>query len=201
MNRLLFFLPLFALAGITQAQDEKKPDAKSGEATPKPRYELKKRSAFTLADGTRAPFIPIGWIKPAANAPVIQQAALDTSAFRLSSVLLGNPSLAVINGRSYEEGQYLRMPRGGPQARILVYRITDGQVWLRMDEKIFSVPLRRPELGERRSEEGLLSEDREIVPPAMPAPKPVPGIPSTPAPATGSPQEVPESGGVKPTFR
>jgi hypothetical protein len=155
-------------------------EATPAASTPRPakRYELKNRSSFDVAENARAPFLPIGWVKPqgSISAPVVQQANIDASGFRLTSILIGNPSLAVINGRSYEEGQFLRLPRGGPQVRIRLYRIGDGQVWLQIDDKLHAVPLKRPELGERKVEEQLLSEEREIVP-QVPAPAATPATP------------------------
>ena len=41
---------------------------------------------------------------------------LDEKNFAVTSILTGNPSLAVINGRSYAEGDVLRMPKGQRRA-------------------------------------------------------------------------------------
>ena len=79
-------------------------------------YALQKKSAFTLASDHRAPFWPIGWVKRAhagsteiTHAP---KARIDESSFSVTSILVGNPSLAVINGRAYSEGELIRMPKG-----------------------------------------------------------------------------------------
>lgn len=169
-------LVLTLAAATASAQDA--PPTTPPAATPPAKYQLKTKSSFPAAEGARAPFIPIGWVRKDGPVIVVQQTTrIDESAFRVTSILLGNPALAVINGRSYEEGQFLRMPRGS-QVRIRVYRITDGQVWLQHDDKLFSTPLKRPELGDRKTEELLLNEDREVVPMPMPAPAPAP----TPAP-------------------
>lgn len=197
MKRLLFLVPALGFMHLSSAQEAARPatppapasnpaEAKPAEPAAKPpRYELKTKSTFDVSESMRAPFLPIGWVKPAPNTPVIQQqqqVTLDPTGFRLTSLLLGNPSLAVINGRSYEEGQFLRLPRTGPQVRVQLYRIGDGQVWLKMDDKLFIVPLKRPELGERKPDETLLNEERDAVP-MIPA---APGAPATaPAPAPG----------------
>ena len=152
--------------------DEAKP-------VPAPPFELKNKSTFAVPRNVRAPFIPIGWVKPEGPKSVNQKVTLDESAFRVTSILLGNPSLAVINGRSYEEGQYLRLPRGST-LRIRVFRIGDGQVWLQYEDKSFAVPLKRPELGERRPEETLLNEEREVAPLPMTTPVPAPVPPPGP---------------------
>lgn len=187
MNWTLFALPLFAFAVAALGQEEAKPDdatAKSSlgspapadkPATPHKRYELKNKSSFNVAENVRSPFLPIGWVKRGeATAPVVDQTTVDASGFRLTSILIGNPSMAVINGRSYEEGQFLRMPRGGPQVLIRLYRIGDGQVWLQSGGQVFPVPLKRPELSERKIEEQLLNEERDIVPVPQATPQPTP---------------------------
>lgn len=147
-------------------------------ATVKP-YVLQRKSAFTAgAEDERAPFWPIGWVKQKASAmaktetPAAPRVTLDESAFKLSSILLGNPSLAIINGRTYSEGEILRQPRaaGGAatvstspipaSARIRVQRIDDGSVTLQYQEQKITVMIRRPELLTRSAEEVLLTEDR-----------------------------------------
>lgn len=182
MNRTLFTLPLFALAVAALGQDgaapaaEPTPAPEQQKATSTKRYELKNKSTFSVAADIRSPFLPIGWVKSGEVAtPVVQQRqTVDPSGFRVTSILLGNPSMAVINGRSYEEGQFLRMPRGGPQVLVRVYRIGDGQVWLQSGGSVFTVPLKRPELGERKLEEQLLNEERDVVPIPQAAPVPAP---------------------------
>ena len=141
-------------------------------------YQLQRKSVFTAtAEDQRAPFWPIGWVKqkgaaPKTTLPVVPRAKPDESSFRVTSILLGNPSLAIINGRTYSEGEFLRQPRaaGGAAtvatsplpagARIRVYRIDDGGVTLQFQEQLLTVPLRRPELPGKRAEEELLLEDR-----------------------------------------
>jgi hypothetical protein len=138
-------------------------DAQDAAAPAKPeRYQARSVSAFNY-DQPRAPFTPIGWVRgaaPAAEAPVVIQAKFDESLFRVSSILLGNPAIAVVNGRSYEEGQLVRMPKGS-SLRPRVFRIMDGQVILQADERLVTVPLRRGELNERRPEDELLNEEKE----------------------------------------
>ena len=182
--RSLFFVALALQAsGFAQTPQPAAPAAPAPAAAaataPKPPYELKNKSVFTLTEGVRIPFVPIGWVKPQAGVVATQEVAVDPNSFRVTSILLGNPSLAVINGRSYEEGQFLRVPRGST-VRAKVYRITDGKVLLQIDDKLYTAPLRRPELGERRPEEPLLSEERDVVPEA---PKPRVSVPPVPAPA------------------
>ncbi len=157
----------FSLSALSLHAEE--PAAQS---TPVPAYELKKRSAFanTAADA-RAPFWPIGWVKRAAStavtsgAPVEPRSKLDEKSFRVTSILLGSgatQSLAVINGRAYSEGEFLRMPKGGavPAARVRVQRIADGAVTLQNADQTLVASLMRPELSERKAEELLTDQDR-----------------------------------------
>jgi hypothetical protein len=115
--------------------------------------------------GTRAPFWPIGWVKGApatAKAAEIAEAKplLDEKSFRLTSILLGSPALAVINGRAYSEGEFVRMPKGSAAIRVRVQRISDGAVMLQADQQILNVRLQRVELGPKRAELEYLREDR-----------------------------------------
>jgi hypothetical protein len=81
---------------------------------------------------------------------------------------VGNPSLAVINGRSYEEGQFIRMPKAA-QIRPRLYRIGDGQVTIQVQNQLMTVQLRRPELNEPKPESELFNYEKDD-------PLPVPGV-------------------------
>jgi hypothetical protein len=136
-------------------------------ASPAPqKYELKKRSAFNLPETTRPPFWPIGWVKKNTTATVAAPSGprvnLDEKNFAVTSILTGNPSLAVINGRSYTEGEYLRS-KGKGQPRIRVLRIYDGFVQLQCEDQVVSPKLRREELEPKKAgatEELLLDDER-----------------------------------------
>lgn len=148
-----------------------KPDAPA-KVEPVAPYELKNKSQFTATDpNARAPFWPIGWVKRKAGvvvqaaAPVAPKILVDEKAFKVTSILIGSgttPSLAVINGRAYSEGEFLRMPKGSPTppVRIRVQRINDGNVILQNADQILVASLARPELNEKRAEELLLDPDR-----------------------------------------
>jgi hypothetical protein len=148
-------------------------------------YHLKNRSNFKCAsEETRAPFWPIGWVHrkgtvaSAVETPAAPKELLDPSSFKVTSILLGSgatPSLAVINGRAYSEGEFLRVPRRAapvatatgektastaPAARTRVHRITDGSVMLQRETQVITVALQRPELVQRKIEDTLIDEDR-----------------------------------------
>lgn len=158
-------------AGALHAADSAA--AAAATAEPVPAYELKTRSTFIrVEENARAPFWPIGWVKRKAGSVAGLQAgqaapsgALDEKNFKVTSILLGSgatPSLAVINGRAYSEGEFLRMPKGGatPPARIRVQRISDGNVVLQHATQTLVAALQRPALSERKAEEILLDPDR-----------------------------------------
>ena len=131
-------------------------------SAPVGRYELKNRSTIASRDANRPPFWPIGWVKrgPAVEkAPVVSRVTFDEKSFVVSSILIGNPSLAVIIGRSYMEGDFLRFPRGTEAIRIRVQRILDGGVQLQADNQVFLAKLQRPELQAKKFDD-LLPDDR-----------------------------------------
>jgi len=139
------------------------------DAPPAPPYVLKNKSEFntTPSDGARVPFWPIGWSKgkpvTVATTTAAPTAKLTEAAFRLTSILLSTgttPSLAVINGRPYSEGELLRFPRGSQPLKIRVARINDGSVILESSDEKLTVPLRRPELNHHEDNDPLLDPNR-----------------------------------------
>jgi hypothetical protein len=131
------------------------------EAAASTKYQPTTRSSCRLTPGARNPFLPIGWVKREAGQIAAPTVTIGEDMFRVTSILLGSPSMAVINGRSYEEGQFIRMPKAAPQVRPRLYRIGDGKVWIQVNTQLVTVPLRRPELNEPKAEELILNEDRE----------------------------------------
>lgn len=131
--------------------------SQAGETSKQAPYELKTRSSFSLAAETRSPFWPVGW-KPAGAAeplgtdttPVVDTAPkfqLSSESFTVSSVLLANPALATINGRSFGEGEYLPVISNDQRLKVQVYAIREQGVWLRLDnQQPILVPMRRGEI-------------------------------------------------------
>jgi hypothetical protein len=171
MNFKLATLALVLVLPYAAAAVEKTP-AKAG-------YQLKNRSSFAPAEEPRTPFWPIGWSKriqktetAVAAAPVAAKSSLDPSQFKITSILLGSPSLAVINGRAYGEGEFLKVPRAAatapaanaaapqPAARVRVQQITDSTVVLQSGEQSLTVPFHRPGLAAKQAGRDLLLEDR-----------------------------------------
>ena len=163
--RLMLTVSLLGTA-TTRAEDAPKPEA----------YRLETRSSFNCAETQRAPFWPIGLVKRAkgglaqAEAPA-PKFTFDPKSFKVTSILFGPPALAVINGRPYGEGEFLRQPRGTaaagttlpllpPGVRIRVQRISDGQVILQCDDQLITASVQRAELSGKKEEQELLMEDR-----------------------------------------
>ena len=121
-------------------------------------YELKRRSVVSLDKEMRAPFWPIGWQRPK-DAPTQPQLGgknvkpvavdalklqLNSESFSVSSILLGNPSIVVINGRSFEEGQFLPVISDDQRIKVQVRAIREQGVWLQLDKQPpILVPMRR----------------------------------------------------------
>ena len=176
MNAPLWLLAWCSLIPLTMR-------AESPEAPVTGGYLLKKRSSFEVPRRTASPFVPIGWAKPQETSEAAVAAApparpvLEEKNYNLSSILLGNPALAVINGRSYSEGEFVRTPKPpgpapkaaspgepssektGPPPKVRVARILDGLVELRSGSEVLQLPLRRQEFIPKKTD-ALESEER-----------------------------------------
>ena len=124
-------------------------------------YELKNRSSFHTDEDARIPFWPIGFVRPkikadgTSTAPVslAHKIQLEPGHFSVTSILLGNPALATINGRSFEEGELLPVIYGTERLRVVVRSIRDGGVTLDYEGELVVVPMKRPELGQKHAQE------------------------------------------------
>ena len=123
-------------------------------------YELKNRSSFRADGDVRIPFWPIGFQRPkikadgTTDAPVIaSKIQIEPGQFSVTSILLGNPALATINGRSFGEGEVLPVVFGSERLRVVVRAIRDGGVTLDYEGRQILVPLKRPELGAKQSQQ------------------------------------------------
>lgn len=125
-------------------------------------YKLKNRSVFSQPETARAPFWPIGWSKPVAG-QVTQQteqaapaATLDPEQFSVTSTV---GTIAIINGKPYAQGEYIRAgkPKDGkaapagvtllpPGTKVRVARVTDGAVVLELNGQYTQLTLKRPDL-------------------------------------------------------
>ncbi len=158
MKTTPFFLTVAAVAVSALAQAE--PEKLKG-------YELKNRSAFHVQEDARVPFWPIGFQRPlkdAVVAPTVKVAKirLDPTQFNVTSVLLGNPALATINGRAFGEGEYLPVIYGNERLRVVVRSIRDGGVTLDYDGQQIFVAMKRPELGPKQTQQQARPEEFAI---------------------------------------
>jgi hypothetical protein len=170
----LIYLTVSLGVGSAAWAEENAPEVKTAG------YHLKNQSSFQVAPSVRAPFWPIGWT-PSAKGTTQNDVApppvlITPDQFAVTSILLGSQSLAVINGRTYGEGEFLKPARVSKPVegarptnataapalpagvRVRVNRIVDGQVILQAGTQAISVPLRRPQLSDKRpGDEDLLS--------------------------------------------
>jgi hypothetical protein len=122
-------------------------------------YELKNRSVFNADLEGRIPFWPLGFVRPKAGVAVTYAAApaakirLEPGHFSVTSILLGNPPLATINGRSFEEGELLPVIWGTERLRVVVRTIRDGGVTLEYEDQQILVPMRRQEIGQKHQQQ------------------------------------------------
>ena len=131
----LFLLPAAAAACHAQSDDS----AAAGG------FNLKHRSSFN-STAARNPFWPIGWVKTDTGENETQEVALITpSQFDITSISTGQNPLAVINGKTYGEGETITALYGSQKIKILVLAINDGEVVLQYLDKKYTIPLRRPE--------------------------------------------------------
>ncbi len=163
---------------------------------PPPPYVLKNRSSFNVSASPRPPFWPIGWVHHDASSPIVAAPApvkvtIDEKYFKVTSILLGSgttPSLAVVNGRAYSEGEFVRMPRtpGAPTVRVRVQRINDGNVVLQQGAQTLVAPLHREEILAHGDEKLLDDQDRDEDPAPPAAPKATAVRPTVVRPASNT---------------
>jgi hypothetical protein len=115
--------------------------------------KLTHRSEFK-DDGFRNPMWPIGWQKPArgsennSNDP---QLPIGPELFNVTGISISASPLAVINGRTYAEGESINALYGGQHIKILVVQINDGNVVLEYLGIKFTVNQKRPDLVPKES--------------------------------------------------
>ncbi len=91
-----------------------------------------------------------------AAATVAPNPTFEKMSFRVTSILIGDgrtPSLAVINGRKYGEGEFLRLPKIS-SLRVRLKQINGKDVVLEHDNQTLVVPLQRPEPKQNTGDTG-----------------------------------------------
>ena len=110
-------------------------------------YAPKNKSVFTAAENDHNPFWPIGWVKMEAisdgdnSAPLIPRA----EDFSVTTILLNDPPMAVINGKDMAEGEVAALSVNGAPVVVQLMAVQDGRVILRWQNQNLIVPIHRQE--------------------------------------------------------
>jgi hypothetical protein len=109
-------------------------------------YTPKTRSVFNAVADQHNPFWPIGWVKLAnENADSASQTMPRAEDFAVTTILLNDPPMAVINGKDMAEGEVASMPINGQNVVVQLMAVQDGRVVLRWENQTIVVPIRRNE--------------------------------------------------------
>jgi hypothetical protein len=127
---------VFSASALSEARSQNAP----GE------FQLKNRSSFAGNNTAHNPFWPIGWAKAlpkAAASAAPTDIKLSADDFFVTSILLNEPPLAVVNGRELAEGEMIHVQTGAQTIVVQLASVQDGQIVLRYLNKNLVVPLRR----------------------------------------------------------
>jgi len=107
-------------------------------------YVLAKKTAFTATANDHNPFWPIGWVKMESSSDnvVVIPHSQD---FSVTSILLNEPPMAVINGKEMAEGEIATLTINGQLVTVQLMAVQDGRVILRWQNQNIVVPLHRDE--------------------------------------------------------
>lgn len=108
-------------------------------------YRPENQSHFDHENFQRSPFWPIGWYPSdvEVEAPRETRVTLSPNAFTVTSILGGDPPLAVINRRDVTVGDRFPVQVGGRTVTVTVSAILDGLVIVEHEGEFVEVPLRR----------------------------------------------------------
>ena len=109
-----------------------------------PAFILQNRSDFKSQAIKRDPFWPIGWVRPSeGSAAPADDVDFRPEYFKLTSVMLGDPPMVVINGKEFTEGQVGPVKVGSQNIDITVLNIMDGAVRLQHRGRIIVIEMKR----------------------------------------------------------
>jgi hypothetical protein len=91
---------------------------------------------------TRNPFLPIGYVRPVQEAPREMVLDVRPEMFSITAILLGDPPLAIINGKDRGVGDRIPLNASGTEF-VLVRRISDGEVVMEYRGRAIVVPAGR----------------------------------------------------------
>ena len=118
-------------------------------ATAAAAYTPKTKSVFSSAAAQHNPFWPIGWVKTADESDAAESVAAvipHTDDFLVSTIMLNDPPMAVINGKDMAEGQIAALPINGQNVVVQLMAVQDGRVVLRWENQNIVVPIHRDEI-------------------------------------------------------
>lgn len=109
-------------------------------------YVTKNKSVFPGSASDHNPFWPIGWVKTEAlasggDAPVMPH----NTDFTVTTIMLNEPPMAVINGKDMAEGETAALTVGSQQVMVQLMSVKDGYVILQWQNQKIVVPLHRNE--------------------------------------------------------
>jgi hypothetical protein len=151
-NILLSFIGSSALFLTSlQAQPTPTPSAAPTTSIPQPpspflsgAYRPSTRSTFIPPEKGRNPFWPIGFVPRAKTAVAEEQVLrIPVEQYKLTTVILDNPSIAVINGKDYIPGQFLTFSTPTGTAKLLITKIEDGAVTVQYKALVGKITISR----------------------------------------------------------
>ncbi len=107
-------------------------------------YHAHTQSTFAPPEKGRNPFWPIGFT-PRAKAAVNEEQLLriPIEQYKVTSIILDTPSIAVINGKDYTRGQFLTLSTTTGTVKLLITNIEDGLVTVQYKALIGKIPISR----------------------------------------------------------
>ena len=148
MNTQVFAALFLATASAVFAGVPAPGDAPGTGDTAKPagEFQLKNRSSFAVVKDAHNPFWPLGWTKTveSATSPAAPMAgSLRPENFEVTSILLNDPPMAVVNGKAMAEGELIALVVGNQKIVVQLAAVQDGRIVIRYQNQNIVVPMRR----------------------------------------------------------
>ncbi|MEO7932277.1 MAG: hypothetical protein ABIT76_03865 [Chthoniobacterales bacterium] len=107
-------------------------------------YRAHTKSTFVPPEKGRNPFWPIGFT-PRAKTAVNEEQLLriPIEQYKVTSIILDTPSIAVINGKDYTRGQFLPLATTTGTVKLLITNIEDGVVTVQYKALVGKIPISR----------------------------------------------------------
>jgi hypothetical protein len=149
MNKILTVTCLMAACASVRAGDTNAAaPTVDTKATVPAAYVPKTKSVFNPVTNAHNPFWPIGWVKTETDqtsdtaAPYVPR----VEDFMVSTIMLNEPPMAVINGKDMAEGEIAALPVNGVNVVVQLMAVQDGRVILRWQGQNIVVPIHRDEM-------------------------------------------------------